>query len=164
MKIAFLIIDVQNIFINELRSHRNVARPFEYINHVSNMMRQNGQLVVHVRDVEEADDGKGGLDIVPEIVVSSEDRHVEKLSSNSFWQTDLERMLKEYGPDLVVLSGYAAQYCVLATYNGAIERGFKAVMLQNGLLSEYEDAIQDVYRDRHVVSYPVLSAILASRK
>ncbi|RUS46273.1 isochorismatase family cysteine hydrolase [Cohnella sp. AR92] len=163
MKIAFVIIDVQNIFINELRPYRNVAKPFEYINYVAGMMRKHDQLVIHVRDVEEPDDGKGGLDIVPEIVVAPEDRQVTKLSSNSFWNTDLEQILSDYSPDLVVLSGYAAQYCVLATYNGAAERGFRTVMLQGGLLSEYEDAIQDVYRDRNVVSHTVLSAILSSQ-
>lgn len=66
----------------------------------------------------------------------------------------------EQGIDLLILSGYAAEHCVLFTYNGALERGFKAVLLQNGILSSQSDVIPATYRDRSLISYPVIEALV----
>jgi hypothetical protein len=58
--------------------------------------------------------------------------------------------------ELVIISGFAAEHCVLFTYNGAIERGLKPVILQQGILSKYADVITSTYRDRNLISYPVI--------
>ncbi|MEY8744469.1 hypothetical protein AB9M62_34715 [Bacillales bacterium AN1005] len=46
------------------------------------------------------------------------------------------------------------------TYHGAEERGFKPVLLQNGILSAHPDAITSALRDRNVVSYPVIDYLV----
>lgn len=61
---------------------------------------------------------------------------------------------------LVIVAGFGAEQCVLFTYNGALERGFKAVMLQNGIISSREDIIQATYRDRDLISDPVIAALV----
>ena len=63
--------------------------------------------------------------------------------------------------DFVVVAGYAAEYCVLFTYNGARERGFKTAMLQGGIVSSKPDAITGAYRDRNLISYPVIEAMVS---
>jgi nicotinamidase-related amidase len=163
LKLALLIIDMQKLFIDPGRSRMDVERACEHINHVAGLLRRGGHTVVHVRDVEEAEAGEERLGFIPEVRVEPSDLHVEKVYSNAFWQTGLEALLREAGADLVIVSGYAAQHCVLATYNGAAERGFKPVMLQRGILSEYEDAIAASYRDRNFISYPVVETMVSAR-
>lgn len=100
------------------------------------------------------------LEFIPEIVVEPNDIQMTKEYSNAFWKTELEMMLREKEIGLVVVAGFAAEHCVLFTYNGAIERGFKTVILQKGILSTQDDAIHNTYSDRHMISYPVIEFLL----
>jgi len=62
--------------------------------------------------------------------------------------------------DFLVLCGNAAEFCVLATYNGAVERGFKAAILQNGVFAASETGLKDLADNRPLISYPVVQYIL----
>ncbi|MBP0723711.1 cysteine hydrolase [Bacillus sp. RG28] len=157
MKIGFLIIDMQKLFLQEQNEVLNVERACEYINYVAKLIRSKNQLVVHIQDMEQANEVSSDLlSIIPQIKVDKEDIRITKEESNAFWNTELEQILKENDIDLVILSGFAAEHCVLFTYNGAMERGFKPVILQNGILSTKSDVITQTYRDRNIISHPVI--------
>ncbi|HCA42612.1 MAG TPA: isochorismatase, partial [Bacteroidetes bacterium] len=49
--------------------------------------------------------------------------------------------------------------CVLFAYNGAIERKFTPVILQNGILSSKKDNVFSTYRDRQIISYSAVNFI-----
>ena len=89
------------------------------------------------------------------------DLTIEKVASNAFWDTHLEEIVRKAKTDLIIVSGFAAENCVLFTHNGARERGFKSVILQHGILSGNADMITATYRDRDLISYPVIEALLA---
>lgn len=157
MKIGFLIIDMQKIFLQDQYELLNVERACEYINYVSDLIRSKDHLVIHIQDVEESNENNAELlSIIPEIKVDKADICITKEHSNSFWNTELEQILQDNGVGLVIIAGFAAEHCVLFTYNGAIERGFKSVMLQNGILSTKSDVITQTYRDRNIISYSVI--------
>jgi len=157
MKIGFLIIDMQKLFLQYQNQVLNVEGACEYINYVADLIRSKNHLVVHVQDMEQANEvSSDSLSIIPEIKVEKEDIRITKEESNAFWNTELEQILKGNGIDLVIISGFAAEYCVLFTYNGAMERGFKPVILQNGILSTKSDVITQTYRDRNIISHPVI--------
>jgi nicotinamidase-related amidase len=163
MKIALLIVDMQHIFLQDPNeSPLHVGRACEYINYVANMMRAKDQVVVHIQDMEgaEGDTDPGVRDVIPDIPVEQSDIRVAKQYSNAFWQTELEDVLRNHGVGLVVVAGFAAEHCVTFTFNGARERGFQAVILQNGIVSSNYEAITAVYRDRPLVSYPVIQFML----
>ncbi|MFB7140669.1 cysteine hydrolase family protein [Gottfriedia sp. NPDC056225] len=161
MKIALLIIDMQKIFLEDKKEQLNVEGACEYINYVAESIRSNKHLVIHVQDVEGADEiNSESLAIIPEINVDQQDICIRKEQSNAFWNTELESILIENDIKLVIVAGFAAEHCVLFTYNGAIERGFKAVILQNGILSTKSDIITQTYRDRNIISYNVLPFIV----
>jgi len=155
MNIALLVIDVQKAFIGNRSNSIEYQNTMEVINAVSSIFRKSGKPVIIIRDIEEGngDEYKN----VDELIVHQDDIHIEKLHSNSFWKTDLEDILKEKKVDFVVLCGNAAEYCVLATYNGARERGFGAAMLQHGIFSNYPMGLQDLYNNRDLISYEVIS-------
>ena len=159
-KIALLVVDMQRLFLENQMEKFEVARACEYINHVADQLRTNGHCVVHVQDVEDAtDDNAALLDFIPEVVVDANDLLVKKMHSNAFWQTELEQMLRDQGVGMVIVSGFSADQCVLFTYNGAMERGFKTVMLQKGIMST-PDIVALTTRDRHMISYPVVEFLV----
>lgn len=158
MNIALLIIDVQEAFIGHRKAERQYENTFEYINETAALFRKAGKPVIIVRDVEGGND-----DIfknVNELLTQDSDIEVLKTFGNSFWNTNLEDILKDRNIDFVVLCGNAAEYCVLATYNGAIERGFGAAMLQHGIFASHPEGLIDIYNNRALISYEVISYIL----
>ncbi|MFE6078205.1 cysteine hydrolase family protein [Paenibacillus sp. NPDC057886] len=161
MKIGFLIVDMQESIVRDKIDQKAIDRACEYINHVADVLRSSGHVVVHVQDVEGMEDSNSeAYRIISEVDVNEKDLTVTKESSNAFWQTDLEQILKSNGVELLIISGFAAEECVLFTYNGAMERGFKPVMLQNGILSTHHEAVISTYRDRNVISYPVVNYLI----
>jgi nicotinamidase-related amidase len=160
MKIGLLIIDVQEVHLRKVEQ-KVIDQACEFINYVSELLRSKDHTVIHIQDIEgmqPSDEEK--FKIIPGIEIKETDLRVTKEYSNAFWKTDLEKIVLEQGIDLLILSGYAAEHCVLFTYNGAMERGFKAVLLQDGILSSKSDVIPATYRDRKLISYPVIEALV----
>jgi len=161
VKIGFLIIDMQKIFLQDQYEALNVEGACEYINYVANLIRSKNHLVIHIQDIEGSNEINSELlSIIPEIKVDKEDVCITKEHSNAFWNTELEQILLDNGISLAIIAGFAAEHCVLFTYNGAIERGFKSVILQNGILSTKSDVITQTYRDRNIISHPVIPFII----
>lgn len=162
MKIALLIVDMQSIYLQEDPvDTRVITKACMYINHVSHLLRSNDHIVIHIQDVEGLQQSnKEMYEIIPDIQIHEKDIRMAKKNTNAFWKTELEQVLLEQEVGLVIVSGFAAEHCVLGTYHGAIERGFKAVMLQNGIISTNLDVISSTYRDRFVISYPVVEYLI----
>lgn len=164
MKIAHLIIDMQFIYLQEDPiDQKFIDKACMYINHVSDVLRAKDHIVVHIQDIEGIQESnRASYDIIPEVEIKDTDLRLTKESSNAFWNTELESILRSHGVELVIISGFAAEHCVLFTYNGASERGFRPVILQNGILSTNSDVITSTYRDRNLISYPVIGYLAAT--
>jgi nicotinamidase-related amidase len=153
MKIAFLIIDVQEKFIGHKRG-KKYDMTFEYINETAEIFRESNLPVYVIRDVE---GGTGPeFDNVKELETKDSDIEILKEYSNSFWKTDLETKLKGQGVEFVVLCGNAAEFCVLATFNGAIERDFGVSILQNGVFAHSKVGLEDHFLNRSIISIDAL--------
>ena len=158
MKIGYLIIDMQINYLQEDPiDQKIIENACMYINHVSDLVRAKDHLVIHVQDIDGMNESnKEMYNIIPGVQIKDSDLRLTKEQSNAFWQTDLEQILRNNEVELVVIAGFAAEQCVLFTYNGARERGFKPVILQNGIISSKSDVITSTYRDRNLISYPVI--------
>lgn len=160
MKIGFLIIDMQTIHLQDLEK-KIIDRACEYINYVSDLLRSKDHVVIHIQDIEGINESNRDLfNTVPEIKIKDKDLIMTKENSNSFWKTELEQILLNQSIEFIIIAGFAAEHCVLFTYNGAIERGFKPVILQNGILSTHSDVITSTYRDRNLISHPVIKYLI----
>lgn len=65
--------------------------------------------------------------------------------------TDLHLQLKGPGIDTIVITGGETDVCVLATMLGAIDWGFRAILVTDALYSsadETHDAMMNVYMNR----------------
>ncbi|KJB87707.1 isochorismatase [Paenibacillus sp. E194] len=161
MKIGFLVIDMQAIHLQDVEE-KVVNRACEYINYVAGMIRSHDHVVIHIQDIEVITEANSEVyRTIPEIEIQDQDIILTKENPNAFWDTELEQILKNHDIEFIVLAGYAAEYCVLFTYNGARERGFNAVILQNGIVSRHQDVITSTYRDRDIISYPVIQYMIS---
>ncbi|MFB9327162.1 cysteine hydrolase family protein [Paenibacillus aurantiacus] len=157
MRIALLIVDMQHLFVKEAPVYPDLSHACQHINYAARLLRDSGHLVVHVQDMEDAPHvTPEQIGIIDEITRAEGDRYIEKMWSNAFWNTDLEQLLAEQSVGLVIVAGFAAEHCITFTFNGARERGFKAAVLQNGVLGEKPDSVSIVARDRTLISYPVI--------
>lgn len=160
VKIGFLVIDMQTIHLEGIEK-RVIDKACEYINYVSDMFRSKDQVVIHIQDIEGiTESSRDAFSIIPDIQVKEKDLILTKENTNAFWKTELEQLLRDQGIEFLIIAGNAAEHCVLFTYNGALERGFNTVILQNGILSTHNDVITSTYRDRNIISYPVIKYLL----
>lgn len=163
MKLMLLVIDMQKCFLEEIGDKKAVAECCEVINYVASMLRSGGHPVIHVKDVESRGEiPEDQLAFTDGIEVTASDRTLEKIHSNAFWETDLDDIVGKAGVDLIIVSGQAAEHCVVFTYNGAIERGHTAAVLQGGILSARPGRVSAMMEDRPVIGHSAIKAIVAA--
>ncbi len=157
MSVALLIIDMQVGCREDCRYQAEFDQAVEYINETARLFRAKGLPVVVVQDIEvSGGPGHDGFAVVPSINRSETDIVIHKEYNNAFWQTNLAEVLKDKGVDFIVVSGFAAEYCVLFTYNGAVEQGFGASLLQHGVAGVNADEIKRIQLLRPVISIQAL--------
>lgn len=165
MKIALLIIDMQKEFYNNDICRRSLDGALEYINEAGRMFRESNMPVVIIQD-EEVSEGPGsdGYELITDLVVADTDHRMTKVFSNSFCNTNLAELLKSLSVDFVVVSGFAAEHCVLFSLNGAMEQGFRASLLQSGIAGFDDSVVKQTQLLRPVISLDALSYILDLNK
>lgn len=156
MNIALLIIDMQNGCKEETRCKDAFNEAVLYINEISGYFRKKNYPVVIVKDLSVGEIGSESFEFVDEVDIEDSDIVVHKAHNNAFWETDLDKILKDKGIDAVVISGFAAEYCVLFSYNGAVERGYNTFLLQNGVAGMDIEEIKKIQLLRSVISYKAL--------
>ena len=140
---------------------QELSGALEYINETSQLFRQAGKPVVIVQHTGDNNPlGSSGYDVVDTLQVEDSDYRISKTFCNAFWKTELEALLRDMDIEFVVCCGFAAQHCVLFTYNGADERGFKAALLQNGIVGIEKKYAQQVQQTREVISIEAIEFIL----
>ncbi|PIT99269.1 MAG: isochorismatase [Bdellovibrionales bacterium CG10_big_fil_rev_8_21_14_0_10_45_34] len=161
MKAALLIIDMQKTFL----SHAEALTPSlrhvcEHINHVAQHFRKRSLPVFIVQDQESCKPGHPEFEFVDLIETHETDEKIHKLHGNSFRETSLEARLKELNVDFILLTGFKAEGCVLATIHGALDRDIPFAVLRDGILSTTEDGAKFVEKTYPLMSYSVAEALL----
>lgn len=155
---ALIVIDVQEAFIGHRRAEPGYQAVFGNINAAAALFRQAGCPVFVVRDLSEGSDER--FENVRELAVQPTDTQITKVYNNSFWKTDLDAMLQAQHVDWVLLCGNAAEFCVTATYFGALERDYTAMILKDGVLAETEEGLAALEKVRPMLAVEGLKAIL----
>lgn len=161
MKAAFLIIDMQKGCRELCKCKNEFDDSIEYINEAAKLFRKKKLPVFRVLDIEVGDGpGSNEFEFVESIMKKDEDIVIHKEYNNAFFKTELNNKLQELGVDFVVISGFAAEYCVLFSYNGAVEMGYGVSLLQNGVAGfEYEE-VKGIQLKRPVISINALEYFL----
>jgi nicotinamidase-related amidase len=102
------------------------------------------------------------LDLVPALARFAPPAEViDKPAYSAFFQSDLDTFLREKRIETLVLTGAETDVCVLATALAAVDRGFRAVIVEDAICSSSDaghDALMTMYRDRLQEQIEVVSA------
>ncbi|MBZ0302080.1 MAG: cysteine hydrolase [Anaerolineae bacterium] len=166
MKPALLIIDVQKRFFEiSPTTAQSLDKAIKQINETIGLFREK-QLPVfciqHLHPENNLKPGVPGFDVPDEMAVLPTDGRIHKTYENAFNKTPLLEKLQEQGVDTVIVSGFAAEHCVLTTYRGAEDRDLKPIMLRGGMASAHPENLPFVESLGDVISYGALKQVLGT--
>jgi nicotinamidase-related amidase len=162
MKPALLVIDIQNEFLPGM-SEQDKKTAFDYINGAIRRFHEKGFPVIriyHSHPVSGPKPGSEGFEYPQSVLISPADPMVIKTYSNAFNKTELGKVLREKGCNVLFLCGLSADGCVLATYQGAEDLDFDAFLIREALISPDSAATRFVAGMCETVSYGALKVIL----
>ncbi|MBV4473994.1 cysteine hydrolase [Pseudomonas sp. B2M1-30] len=156
MTTALLIIDVQRALCAGEYECYDVTRVIDTINALSTRARKAGVPVVLIQH-EEKDSplahGAEGWQLAEGLVTASSDLRVGKTTRDSFYQTNLQKLVPLEDFDRLVICGMQTDYCVNATVRQAHQLGYDVELaadahttVDNGNMSA-EDIIAEHNKD-----------------
>ena len=164
MKAVLLVIDVQEAsFHLDPTMTQSLVDAVETINGAIALFRAHDLPVICIQHVDEDRGlvpGQRGFDLPDTLHVLPSDLHIHKRYGNAFNKTSLHDELVKRGVDTVIITGFAAEYCVLGTYRGALDLDLRPILLRGALASGEPDHIAFVERICGLVSYGALKTFL----
>ncbi len=136
---AVLVIDMLHDYVDE---HAPMEAPLARaivpaLQELLELERERGTPIFYINDSHPDDDrdfdvwpkhavrGTAGARVIPQLAPRVQDYQVERVSYSAFFETGLEGMLERMGVTDLVLTGQAADACVLGTAIDALMRGFR---------------------------------------
>ncbi len=123
---AFLILDIEELTCNPERRPRCVSS-VPKIKGFLDRARSNGVFVVYSMT------SKAEIETILPGVTPRGNEPVVKSSVDKFYDTDLEKILREKGIKTVIIVGTTAEGAVLHTATGASTRGFRVIVPVDGM-------------------------------
>jgi len=156
MSSALLIIDVQQALCSGQYQCFDIRRVIDTINQLSRRARKASVPVVLIQH-EEKDSplahGGEGWQLADGLLTTAKDLRVRKTTPDSFYQTELGKLLPGEDFERLIICGLQTDYCVNATVRQAHQLGYDVVLvadahstLDNGNMSA-EDIIAEHNKD-----------------
>lgn len=164
MKPVLLIVDVQKAFFQiDPTTTQSLDKAIEHINAAINLCRDRQLPVICVQHMAPEDKlvpGEKGFELPDQLHIFDSDVHIHKTYGNAFNQTPLADELRRLGVDTVIITGFCAEYCVLATYRGAEDLDLSPILLRGSLASSTPEHIRFVESISDIISYGALKKVL----
>ena len=139
MKPALFVIDIQKQFYKiSDDAARSLKDAVEYTNEALKIFRRKQLPIISIQHMNQKDGlipGNPNFDLPDDLEIKPTDLHIHKTYGNSFTKTPLFEEMKKMGVETVILCGFCAEFCVLATYHGAIDVDLSPILLKGGLAS-----------------------------
>ncbi len=146
---ALLIIDIQNKFIEVTEGlGRSMLGKINTVNEAIDLFRSKNRPVIYMmfdgmQHIDKPIDDPDGL--IQQIKQPMDGEPViHKTVMNSFFETDLEKVLKDRGCDSIVIVGLVAHLCVAATYYSAYDHGIDPFILKGAIAATDESNVEHV--------------------
>ena len=165
MKPALLVIDIQKAFFSQTpEAGPSLRQAIPVVNGAISLFREKTLPVIciqHINPLTGVTPETEGFAIPDDLAITSTDMHIHKRYGNAFNKTDLEQVLREQGVDTLILTGYCAEFCVLSTYRGALDRDLTPVLLKGGLASRNPGNIPFVENISELITLGTLKQLLS---
>ncbi|QUJ66590.1 cysteine hydrolase [Photobacterium sp. GJ3] len=147
--IAVLTNDLQYELVEKNQERLQAVEEFKpFFCNFLDQIREMGHLVVHLQLINDPNDpnaerydghlpvqkGSQGAEVIAEFL-HPDDIIMEKSKDSGFFDTDLDKVLKEKGVETVVVTGMQTQICVQTTAADAFFRGFNVWVPDDGVVS-----------------------------
>jgi nicotinamidase-related amidase len=164
IKPALLVIDVQNTYMVSI-SQRDKEIAIFFINILIELFRKHNFPIIRIYHHNlETGPGPGTeeFEYFASISVKTEDPQVIKTYSDSFNQTNLDKILRANGSNTLFLCGLSAVGCVLATRTGALNNDYNAFIVKDAIMSHNSEYTKNVELMFDAVSYDLVKLIVES--
>lgn len=135
MKKALLVIDVQNEYFTGKLKVTYPHNSFDNILKVMDYAKDNNMIIIIVQHTGFYGDtfvkNSNEWEIHPKILGKSYDYLIEKTKPSSFYETNLEEILKKENITGLVISGYMTQMCCDTTAREAFHKGYYVEFLSD---------------------------------
>ena len=152
---ALLVIDVQN-FYWEKESHE------EYIANLQKIIsaaRNKGFHIIYIKHVWGENTEDQIFDIREEIKPGEGEEVVIKRTPGSFFQTNLEEILKKKGIQNIIITGMKTNHCCDTTTREASARGYHTMVINEGVRTFDLNGIDGKMIPRETIQYVTLSIL-----
>ncbi|GLZ79424.1 isochorismatase [Actinorhabdospora filicis] len=76
--------------------------------------------------------GSSGWQVAPELAPGEDEIVIDKTTADSFLGTDLDARLRGLGATEVIVTGFATEFCVDATWKQALSHGYDVTLVADG--------------------------------
>lgn len=137
---VLLIIDMQNAAFNPEYPAYDSDSVIERINNLSDLFRQKKHKVIFIQH----DGSKEGFlipntkewELLSAMDVKPDDVIISKTANDSFYKTDLEKILQKLIPDELVITGSATDFCVDSTVKSALTKDYNVTVISDAHTTE----------------------------
>jgi len=167
---VLIVIDMLNDFLGQWKPAPK-QRLLRSINELVKIMRQCGHPVIWVRQEFEPDlrdafpemrrkgiritiKGTVGCQIVSDLAMAPSDPVVIKKRYSAFYQTDLDRILSQLNPDVLILAGINTHACIRTTAIDAYQRDWETILAA--------DCVDSYDKEHHDISLNYMKDKIAS--
>ena len=141
---ALLVIDVQKGLFEKSTSIYEANQFLENINNLINQARHESMPVIFIQhsSPKTLEKGSDAWQLHPQIQPLTEETVIHKIHSNAFEETNLREELQKRNVSVLVVTGLVTHGCVKATCLGALEEGYKVVLVSDAHSNYSKDAAQ----------------------
>jgi nicotinamidase-related amidase len=154
---VLLISDMLRDFIDEdgaLYCGADVKKIIPFIKEKIDECRLSGGKTIYTCDSHRPDDpefsmfgphcieGTRGAEIIDELKPREDDIVIKKTTFSSFYGTELERVLKEFAPETIHVTGVCTSICVMDTVGDLRNRGYSVVVYTGGV-ADFDDVAHE---------------------
>lgn len=159
MKPALLVVDMQKALYDQPSIKASMDRAAEHINAVLARFREKAIpifWIYHTNAEEGLCQGQEGFEFIDKLDRKEDEAKIIKKYGNAFNKTSLYAELKHQAVDTVFVTGFCAEYCVLATYRGARDLDLTAAVIRGCLASGSAEHIRFVEEISEIISIDLL--------
>ncbi len=154
-KTALIIIDVQNFYWSNETHQGYIAN----LQRILEDARRRKLYVIHVKHVWGDHPEDSIFDIREEITPLTDEPIVMKRTPGSFYQTNLEDLLRSRGIENVIITGMQTHLCCDTTTREASARGYHTIVIKEGVRTFDIKGVDGEMIPRETIQYVTLSIL-----